>query len=270
MTLTGDDLEMLGEVKQRARRTWAAGDYDLVVDGIWAAGEAVTRLARVVTGDDVLDIACGTGNAAIQAALAGGEVTGVDLTPELFEAGRRRAARAGVEVEFVEGDAEALPFEDSTFDVVLSTFGLMFAPRHAVAAGEVARVLRPGGRIGLATWDPAGTVGEMFRTMARHLPPPPPIAQSPLLWGEEAHVGRLLGDEIELEMVRDVISLQTQEDTETSVDSFLEVFPPLVAARSLLEPQGNWAAAEADVRPVLTRMYEVPAAYLLIGGSKRS
>src|SRR5690606_26015107 len=130
----------------------------------------------------------GTGNAAIRAAEAGGVVTALDLTPEMFEAGRRRAAEAGVEISWVEGDAEALPFDDASFDVVLSTFGVMFAPRHAVAARELVRVLRPGGRIGLATWVPDGTVGDMFRTVAAEMPAPPPIAEPPLAWGDPAHV----------------------------------------------------------------------------------
>ena len=268
MTMT-DDLRVLEEIKQRSRKTWSSGDYDAVVDGIWAVGEAVSIAARVGPGDDVLDIACGTGNAAIQAAQAGGKVTGVDLTPELFEAGRRRAAGAGVEVDFIEGDAEALPFEDSSFDVVLSTFGVMFAPRHAVAAGEIVRVLRPGGRIGLATWDPEGDVGDMFRTMARHLPPPPPIAESPLLWGDEVHVRRLLGEDIDLELTPRLVPLRTSDDREAYVDRFFEVFPGLVTARALLEPQGAWEAAAADLRAILGRMHEKPASYLLVSGTKR-
>jgi SAM-dependent methyltransferase len=268
MTVTDDDLGVIREIKQRARRTWAAGDYDVVVDGIWEAGGAVTRIAGVGPGDEVLDVACGSGNAAIQAAQAGGKVTGVDLTPELFEAGRRRSLEAGVEVDFIEGDAEDLPFEEGSFDVVLSTFGVMFAPRHAVAAKELVRVLRPGGRIGLATWAPEGTVGEFFRTMGRHLPPPPPVAESPLLWGDLSHVRRLLGDGVDLELIPSLITLRADGDTEASVDVFLDVFPPLVTARALLEAEGAWEAAEDDLRQALVRMYQGPAAYLLIGGTR--
>lgn len=268
MAITSQGPEELTAIKQRIRRTWSAGDYDAVVDGIWAAGEAVTRAAKVGLGDVVLDIACGTGNAAIQAARVGAKVTGIDLTPELFAAGRNRTTQAGVEVDFVEGDAESLPFEDSSFDVVLSTFGVMFAPRHAVAAREIVRVLRPGGRIGLANWHPDGTVGELFRTMARHLPPPPPVAEPPLLWGTEAHVRELFGDDIDLELTPSLIPLLTDRDPIASADRFLEVFPPLVTARALLEPQGAWEVAKAEVREILTAMYQVPAAYLLVGGSK--
>jgi SAM-dependent methyltransferase len=269
MTVTGEDLELIEEVKQRARRTWSAGDYDVVVDGIWEAGGEVTRLAGVGSGDEVLDVACGTGNASIQAAQAGGKVTGVDLTPELFVAGRRRAAEAGVEIDFIEGDAENLPFDDASFDVVLSTFGVMFAPRHSVAASELVRVLRPGGRIGLATWDPNGNVGELFRTMSGHLPPPPPVVESPLLWGDQSHVRELLGDAIDLELRPSLIQVQGTGEQNESIDLFIEVFPPLVTARALLEPEGKWAAAEADLRAALATMYDAPASYLLIGGSKR-
>jgi ubiquinone/menaquinone biosynthesis C-methylase UbiE len=127
------------ELKERARATWSAGDYDAVVERIWSAGADVVARAGVHAGDEVLDVACGTGNASIRAAATGAKVTGLDLTPELFDGARRRAAKAGVELELVEGDAEDLPFEDESFDVVLSTFGCMFAPDHRRAAEEIAR-----------------------------------------------------------------------------------------------------------------------------------
>lgn len=262
------DLGVIGDLKRRARAMWASGDYDAVVDGIWAAGGAVTSLASVSRGDAVLDVACGTGNAAIQAALAGGEVTGVDLTPELFAAGRLRAEQAGVYVDFVEGDAEALPFEDSSFDAVLSTFGVMFAPRHAVAASEILRVLRPGGRIGLATWDPDGTVGEMFRAVGRHLPAPPPGAESPLSWGDPNHVREIFGSGIDLEFTPSVIPIAGEGEIEERVEDFIRVFPSLVTARSLLESEGRWEAARAEMVPSIEAMFRVPPTYLLIGGSK--
>lgn len=256
----------LEEFKQRARRTWALGNYDVVADGIWAAGGVVTGVAGVGPGDEVLDVACGTGNAAIQAAQAGGKVTGLDLTPELFEAGRRRAAEAGVEVEFVEGDAEALPFPDESFDVVLSTFGVMFAPRHAVAASEIVRVLRPGGRIGIATWVPDGVVARFMVALGRHLPPPPPFAQSPMLWGDRDHVRELFGGDIDLELADAEIPLRPEDMRDP--DMFLEVFPPAVAARSLLEPQDRWEVAAASAREAVTKMLNEPMAYLVIGGTK--
>ena len=194
------------------------------MDNIWAAGGVVTRAARVGAGDEVLDVACGTGNAAIQAAQVGGRVTGVDLTPELFAAARRRAAAAGVEIDLVEGDAEHLPFEDGSFDVVLSTFGAMFAPRHAVTANEIVRVLRPGGRIGLANWEPDGSAWELFRTMARHLPPPPPTAEPPLLWGTEEHVRELFDERLELQFTRHRIPPNEGDPSELA-DRYIAVLP---------------------------------------------
>ena len=136
----------------------------------------------------VLDVAAGTGNASIPAAQAGAEVTASDLTPELLEAGRRRAEAAGVELEWVEADAENLPFEDESFDVVMSSIGAMFAPHHQEVADELVRVCRPGGTIGLLSWTPEGMIGALFRTMGPFAPPPPPGAQPPPLWGSEEHL----------------------------------------------------------------------------------
>jgi SAM-dependent methyltransferase len=266
--MTVVDRDSLGEIKRRSRATWGAGDYDAFVDDIWSAGGEVTRRAGVGPGDRVLDVACGTGNAAIQAAQAGGSVVGLDLTPELFDDARRRAIQSGVEVEWVEGDAEGIPYDAESFDVVLSTFGVMFAPRHAVAAAEIVRVLRPGGRIGLASWDPEGTAGELFRTMARYLPPPPPVAEPPLSWGTEAHVRELLEDRIDLEFSRAHIGRSLDLDVPAAVDRFLGGFPTMQTARALLEPQGLWDAAEADVRPVIAAMLTEPNSYLVVSGTK--
>ena len=179
---------MATEAQQRARATWAAGDFDAIAERIWGVGEDLVSRVGVNQGDRVLDVACGTGNAAIPAAAAGGEVTGLDITPELFEDARRRAGEAGVELELVEGDAQEMPFEDQSFDVVVSTFGCMFAPDHKRAAGEIARVLKPGGRMGVAAWNPAGAIGQFFATIAKHAPTPPEGFQPPPLWGVRDHV----------------------------------------------------------------------------------
>lgn len=265
---TSTEADALAAFKQRARTTWAAGDYDAVADGIWPVGEVVVDRTGVRAGDRVLDVACGTGNAATRAALAGGSVVGLDITPELFPAARRRAEAAGVEVELVEGDAEALPFDDASFDVVLSTFGVMFAPRHAVAAAEIARVLRPGGRIGLASWAPDGSVGAFFATVGRHLPAPPPFAAPPILWGTEDHVRELFaGTGIELSFTREVVPLASRVDLDESPEFFLESFGPLVMARRTLEPEGRWPAFEADAREAIARMQTEPPAYLLVTGT---
>ena len=170
---------------------WAAGDYARFAPLVAEVGERLVQRAGIRPGDAVLDVACGTGNVAIPAARAGGRVTGVDLTPEHFPAARSRATAAGVAVDWVEGDAEALPFEDDSFDVVLSSFGCMFAPRHAVAAAELARVLRPGGRLGVSAFTDRGAGGDFFRTLGAHLPAPPPFAENPLGWGDAAHVRAL-------------------------------------------------------------------------------
>src|SRR5262249_23611857 len=148
---------------------------------------------EIPAGARVLDIAAGTGNASIPAAEEGARVTASDLTPELLEAGRRRAEALGVELEWVEADAEHLPFADASFDVVMSAIGVMFAPHHQQAADELVRVCAHGGTIGLLSWTPTGMLGSLFRTMAPFAPPPPAGAQSPPLWGGEEHLRGLLG-----------------------------------------------------------------------------
>jgi SAM-dependent methyltransferase len=180
------------QFKERARTTWAAGRFDDVAQLIWHVGKDLVERVGVEPGMKVLDVACGTGNATIPAALAGGRTTGLDITPELFDDARRNAAEAGVDIDWVEGDAEALPFADDSFERVLSTFGVMFAPRHAVAAAELARVCAPGGVVGLANWTPAGLIGQMFKMVSSRMPAPPSYASPPPLWGDEAHVRELL------------------------------------------------------------------------------
>lgn len=263
------DTSGVAALKERARETWSAGDYDAVAEGIWPVGERVVSRVGIQPGDRVLDVAAGTGNAAIRAALAGGMVTALDLTPELFDAGRRRAREAGVAIDWVEGDAEELPFEDGSFDVVLSTFGVMFAPRHALAAGEMARVLRAGGRIGLASWTPEGTVADMFRTVAAELPPPPAIAGSPLAWGDPAHVEALFsGSGLSLDVVVDRLPIDPDVNAAEVVDFYVASFGPLVMARRLLEPAGRWDGLLHRLRPVIERLVRKPATYLLVTGTK--
>jgi ubiquinone/menaquinone biosynthesis C-methylase UbiE len=184
-------------LKERHRAMWAAGDYpELVRDLITELGPALVAASGVGPGERVLDVAAGSGNASIPAALAGARVVASDLTPELFDAGRKAAADAGVEIEWEQGDAEALPYGDAEFDTVLSTVGVMFAPHHQTAADELVRVCRPGGTIGLLSWTPEGFIGQMFACMKPYAPPPPPGAQPPPLWGDEEHVRALLGDRV--------------------------------------------------------------------------
>src|SRR5262245_60367980 len=173
----------LDELKRRHRAVWAAGDYASVATHIADVGRRIVRHAKVRPGERVLDVACGAGNASIPAAKLGAEVTGCDLTPEMLDAARQAAAAAGVELDWRVADAEDLPMGDASYDVVLSTFGCMFAPRHEVAARELGRVLRPGGRVGLCNWTPDGSVGGFFEVVGAHLPAPPSYAAPPPLWG---------------------------------------------------------------------------------------
>jgi SAM-dependent methyltransferase len=259
----------LDHMKQGARATWAAGNYpEIAQRQLWPLGERIVRHVGVAPGEDVLDVACGTGNAALRAAQAGARVTGVDLTPELLEEARRLAAEAGVEIEYLEGDAEALPVPDESVDVVVSVMGVMFAPRHRVAAQELARVLRPGGRLCVTGWAPDGEIGKLFKTLGGHLPPPPPIAEPPLLWGEEAHVRELFaGTGIVLEFERAFSAFAEFDSIDEEIAFTVESFGPLIMARRMLEPQGRWEALLADLRRTVEER-SGPAEYLLITGRK--
>lgn len=194
MTITINDADV--QLKQRHRSMWASGNYPKLAEEVIAELGPTLADAVVQRGDRVLDIGAGSGNASIPAALAGAEVTASDLTPELFDRGRELAAEQGVDLDWVTADAELLPFKDGEFDTVLSCVGIMFAPHHPAAAGELLRVTRSGGRIGLLNWTPQGFIGRMFATMKPFAPAPPPGAQPAPLWGDEQHVRGLLNDEV--------------------------------------------------------------------------
>lgn len=220
-------IDALTDFKQGTRAMWAAGDYARFAPLVAEVGERLVERAGVRPGDAVLDVACGTGNVAIPAARAGAGVTGVDLTPEHFPAARLRAKEAGVDVEWIEGDVEALPFEDDSFDVVLSSFGCMFAPRHAVAAAEMKRVLRPGGRLGITAFADSGAGGDFFRTLGAHLPPAPPFADNPLRWGDPAHVRTLFGG---VELAFEPATYDERfESLDHAVELYTTTFGPIVA-----------------------------------------
>lgn len=194
-TIQTDDADRA--LKARHRAMWALGDYPtLAAELVAGLGPVLVEACGLRPGDRVLDVAAGPGNAAIPAAFAGASVVACDLTSELLEAGRRQAAERGAELRWQEADAEALPFADGEFDVVLSCLGVMFAPHHQASADELVRVCRPGGTIGLLSWTPEGFIGQMFATMRPYAAPPPPGAQPPPLWGSEAHVRALLGDRV--------------------------------------------------------------------------
>ncbi len=180
----------LAAIKQRQQATWASGDFAVIGTTLQIVGEMLAEAADVCTGQQVLDVAAGNGNATLAAARRFAHVTSTDYVPALLAKGRARAQAEGLAVAFQTADAEALPFEDARFDTVLSTFGVMFAPDHARAAGEMLRVLRPGGRIGLANWTPEGFIGRLFKVIGAHVPPPAGL-KSPALWGTESHVREL-------------------------------------------------------------------------------
>jgi SAM-dependent methyltransferase len=209
---------------------WGTGDYKAVSDKIASAGEVLVERAQIEPGMDVLDVACGTGNATVPAAKLAARVTGLDSSPGLLTIAREVGADAMVEVDWIEGDAQALPFEDASFDRVISTFGHMFAPDHKQTASEMRRVCRPGGRIAIACWTPEGNIGGMFQRIGAISPPPPDGFQSPLLWGTEAHVRDLLGD-----AAFERHEVEWREQSPEGYAEFMEnSFGPLIAARAQL------------------------------------
>ena len=232
------------ELKARHRALWGrTGDYPFIaIDMIAELGPRLVDAVGVRRGERVLDVAAGTGNASVPAALTGAEVVASDLAPELFEAGRTFAARHGVTLAWEEADAENLPYADASFDVVLSCIGVMFAPRHQRAADELVRVCRPGGTIGLLSWTPEGMIGALFRTMGPFAPPPPPGAQPPPLWGGEDHVRALLGDRVELTTVeRDVLDVTAFEHPHDYATHFKDRYGPTIAALNNARANGREA-----------------------------
>ncbi|HEY0636903.1 MAG TPA: methyltransferase domain-containing protein [Pseudonocardiaceae bacterium] len=227
MTTSTDPATAL---KARHRAMWALGDYSAVAtELIPELGPVLVAAAGVRPGDRVLDVAAGTGNAAVPAARAGAHVVASDLTPELLEAGRRLAPNAAV--DWRTADAEALPFADGEFDVVMSCVGVMFAPHHQAAADELTRVCRPGGTIALLSWTPEGFIGRMFATMKPYAPPPPPGASPPPLWGDEAHVRALLGDRVtDVTAERRTVRITRFPDGAAFRDYFRAHYGPTIAA----------------------------------------
>lgn len=217
-----------------ASSPWALGDYhQFAKQTVWEIGPLLVEACGIRAGQRVLDVAAGTGNTAIRAALRGARVVASDLTPENFGAGRAEAMAQGVELEWAQADAQALPFADGEFDVVTSSFGAMFAPQHRAVADELVRVCRPGGVIGMTNFTPRGVGGEFFELFGRYAPPPPPGAQPPTLWGDEGHVRELFGDRVTLEMTRRMY-VERAATPEAYRDFFYETFGPAVAIRASL------------------------------------
>ena len=238
-------------IKQRQQQTWASGNFAEIAATSLVVGELLCEAVDLRSGSTVLDVACGSGNAALAAARRFCTVTGVDYVPALLERGRERAAFEGLDVAFVEGDAEALPFADASFDVVLSTFGVMFAPDQARAAAEMLRVCRPGGGIGLACWTPEGFWGEMSRVIARHVPPPAGLTP-PTRWGTEDGVRELIGHGAS------AIGVERRQLVHRfpSIAMWLEFrrqnYGPTMRAYAALDPAGQ-EALSTDLRAVADR-----------------
>ncbi|MEU9160847.1 class I SAM-dependent methyltransferase [Streptomyces sp. NPDC048424] len=248
MTEASEAVQADRTLKARHRAMWAQGDYPSVVSHVIPElGARLVRECGVRQGDRVLDVAAGSGNAAIPAALAGADVVASDLTPELLEIGAQLAAVRGARLEWREADAEALPFADGEFDIVMSCVGVMFAPHHRPAAEEMLRVCRSGGTIGLANWTPQGFVGRMFATMKPFAPPPPPGAQPPPLWGDEEHVHELLGDAVtDVDARRETVRV----DRFTQPSAFREFFkacygPTIAVYRAVADDPDRVAALDA-------------------------
>ncbi|MGH9106162.1 MAG: class I SAM-dependent methyltransferase [Acidimicrobiales bacterium] len=255
MTVLAEAIDADRALKARHRAMWALGDYARVAaEVIPDLGRTLVEACGVERGTRVLDVAAGAGNAAIPAALAGANVVACDITPELLEAGRGQAAQLGVTLEWREADAEALPFSDSEFDVVVSCVGVMFAPRHQLCADEMLRVCRPGGTVGLASWTPEGFIGDMFAIMKSYSPPPRG-AQPPILWGLEGHLLGLLSDKVEeVKTCRDTVTVDRFSSPEEFRDYFKARYGPTVAAyRAIGDDADRAAALDRDLAKLARR-----------------
>ena len=265
-------------LKDKHRSMWALGDYPAVAAQIIPElGAALVQAADVRPGQRVLDVAAGSGNAAIPAALAGASVVASDLTPELLRTGRELAGRQGADLRWEEADAEALPYAEGEFDTVLSCVGVMFAPHHQSAADELVRVCRPGGTIGLLSWTPEGFIGEMFQVMKPYAAPPPPGVQPPPLWGSEEHVRELLGDRVTaVDAHRQTVRVDRFATPEDFRDYFKANYGPTVAAyRYIADDPEKVAGLDRDLAD-LARRHDIGTGttvmdweYLLVTARKR-
>jgi ubiquinone/menaquinone biosynthesis C-methylase UbiE len=270
--MTTTTIDPLEAVKQRQQATWASGDYSAVGALIVPVAERLVDLADLRAGSRVLDVATGSANAAIAAARLQADVVGIDYVESLLDRGRERASAEGLEIDLRAGDAEELPFPDSSFDAALSVFGAMFAPNHDKTAREIARVTRPGGTIALASWTPDGFLGALFRLVAEFAPPPAGV-KSPLLWGTADHVDSLFGPDVRWKHTTETFSFRFPT-AEAFVDYFAEHYGPTLKA---VEAAGDRAEELKSALTELVRTWNrldqhgpvaIPATYLASIGDR--
>jgi len=271
---TATSISDLAAIKTRQQAAWSSGDYALIGTTLQIVGETLAEALDLRGGQTVLDVAAGNGNATLAAARRWCRVTSTDYVPALLERGRARAAADGLTVEFREADAEALPFDNNSFDAVLSTFGVMFTPNQEEAAAEMARVCKRGGKIGLANWTPEGFIGQMFKTIGKHLPPPTG-AKSPALWGTKARLTQLFGE------VASSISAEPRHfnfryrSPEHFVEFFKTYYGPMLKAFGALDPaeqknlRKDLLALIANLNMAKDGTMLVPAEYLEVVIVKR-
>ena len=250
MTTAITSVSELADLKTRLKASWMSGDYAKIAQIIAAGGAQFIERLKLTPGARVLDIACGTGNLSFPAARAGAHVTGVDIATNLLETARSRAQAEGLEIQFDEGDAEALPYPDAAFDEIVTMFGAMFAPQPHLVASEMARVCRSGGRVAMANWTPSGFVGQLFKIISQHVPPPP--MPSPLLWGDEATVRERLRDGFtDMQFTRRTLSMDFPLAPPDAVEYFRAWYGPTQRAFAALDEAGQ-AALRRDLERLWT------------------
>ena len=239
-------------IKQRQQATWSSGDFAVIGTTLQIVGESLAEAADVRAGERVLDVAAGNGNASLAAARRFAHVTSTDYVPHLLEKGAARAKAEGLDIHFQVADAEALPFDDGSFDVALSTFGIMFTPEHAKSARELKRVVRSGGRIGMANWTPEGFLGDLFRVIGAYVPPPAGL-QSPMLWGSEPRIVELFGPEAtDIQCVRRNFNFRYQSAAHW-IEMFRTFYGPTHKAYAALDP-ARQERLTADITALLERL----------------